>query len=1265
MTQNGCLILIENDKLSELLGRSSFRTAEDLSNSIPIGQDILYDDPSLTKRNRLSIGAVQSFFFIEDALYLDVSNKGDGYKRYLIELNDFIGFASQEELNKNKDRLSDYAASFLIEPILPIESPTNEIAIDDKINKQETSKVKWRQYETTTGQEVLSDELGTLEPDAATLARMAIKDKVSKTPNSYRYFVIDEVDESGRSGQGLLVVHGTDYERFKTINERELTKEELIELSVKVDGQHYTIPMEGGLDNRDMFFHRQHEERLAIYQRETGKSQEEAEAFYRSGQKRLNDVRRASKDGPVQVGVKSVSQGTFWGEGEAIPDGMRLFKQTTGPLAGRVFAIDSEGVELPTNAEPIAETYPMEILEGIVEKLMGAEKAGTVVVNRDTRDVFDDVLSSDEKGFLITLFGISPRSKIYWDSRTNRLKAGKSTINSVETFRILLGDTWPITSNKVGNPNGQTIDYRNGNYISVSNETYLRSVLSTDGKKWTHNGVEVPYSANKYFLLDLEKYSRSGFPSANTYTSSALDYLNNLLNTPELYWEIYKSKSERDMNIKFIFPDLFSQDFIESDLGKRWIGGESAVINANGNFQIGGSEMSVLYSIGDGVNSMNPNFWINIDSGDGPNLMVSTSDVDYVSLDVFRQLSFSMGVWTKEMEVAYQAEQATVLPGGNLDVGSIPESIDLAYDGPANINDTESGMRNSKVSFNKTFKILVPSRATDSELLVIKSMSDSRSGMAGITAFVNISKAYFKLADVEASNGEESQDDFLSRLDRLPSVSSSKFKGLELYGYAESILGANFASRLFANDPAISRETINGYARYVGDERFSFTKVVPPKDFAISSSSIEKIESGVKTLSLRNERLDLNKSGLVLINNVMYDVQQIPAFNLDDAKRYLGMDDAGIRMAFSGETSPVFFADTAIKFFDGTGTAKVFTIKKIEEPSTIAEAITLPKKKTSTNFAKRLRALVKNIFLSDSLDPLIEMTDAFERSLSVSDRRDVLVWAGHKKWTKKTSDKFSKGFQKYLFDGEENSTLVKVFNKFKKWIINVVNPETYFKSVPDITPEIRGIYERLVETESVTIKSKKADITVEKDIVVIAESAITTSDLVVNNGNGIYTYKGMEYYTVPTSNSIFPGIMIVDKETYQKINNVDMMDIDEARKDISKRMIIGTVSPEKRTEVNRYNLRVEIGDFISIDGVPFEVSEYRSNPDVKTFKIKPVGGGDIVTVQKSSDIQDLIILNKPKIPIFPIGRIVDDVESAIMNNETDKYIDRIIQCKIF
>ena len=97
--------------------------------------------------------------------------------------------------------------------------------------------------------------------------------------------------------------------------------------------------------------------------------------------------------------------------------------------------------------------------------------------------------------------------------------------------------------------------------------------------------------------------------------------------------------------------------------------------------------------------------------------------------------------------------------------------------------------------------------------------------------------------------------------------------------------------------------------------------------------------------------------------------------------------------------------------------------------------------------------------------PLHELAHVYEHYLSQAERNKILRWAGHSTWTTKTSEKFARGFEKYLSEGvSPTSTLNTVFEKFKIWLTDIYNGIENSDIDIELNEEMKSIYSLMIDT---------------------------------------------------------------------------------------------------------------------------------------------------------------------------------------------------------
>lgn len=108
----------------------------------------------------------------------------------------------------------------------------------------------------------------------------------------------------------------------------------------------------------------------------------------------------------------------------------------------------------------------------------------------------------------------------------------------------------------------------------------------------------------------------------------------------------------------------------------------------------------------------------------------------------------------------------------------------------------------------------------------------------------------------------------------------------------------------------------------------------------------------------------------------------------------------------------------------------------------------------------------------DVSTPLHEMAHVYENYLTDAERKTVLDWAGKKDWDMPVSEKFARGFEKYLAEGKSpNKELTKIFESFKKWLLDIYNGIIGSEIDIKLNDDMRKLYDTMLsEGEEVGIK---------------------------------------------------------------------------------------------------------------------------------------------------------------------------------------------------
>lgn len=99
--------------------------------------------------------------------------------------------------------------------------------------------------------------------------------------------------------------------------------------------------------------------------------------------------------------------------------------------------------------------------------------------------------------------------------------------------------------------------------------------------------------------------------------------------------------------------------------------------------------------------------------------------------------------------------------------------------------------------------------------------------------------------------------------------------------------------------------------------------------------------------------------------------------------------------------------------------------------------------------------------------PIHELAHIFENFLTESERKAVLRWSRDSDWTRDTSEKFARGFIKFLESGDADGMQENVFDKFKQWLGDLYHGLISYKGteIPSLNQEMKEIFSKMLDSE--------------------------------------------------------------------------------------------------------------------------------------------------------------------------------------------------------
>jgi hypothetical protein len=95
--------------------------------------------------------------------------------------------------------------------------------------------------------------------------------------------------------------------------------------------------------------------------------------------------------------------------------------------------------------------------------------------------------------------------------------------------------------------------------------------------------------------------------------------------------------------------------------------------------------------------------------------------------------------------------------------------------------------------------------------------------------------------------------------------------------------------------------------------------------------------------------------------------------------------------------------------------------------------------------------------------PLHEVAHVYEEVLTKSERNTILKWAGSKEWDTNASEKFARGFERYLSEGKAPIPALKeIFEDFKNWLVDIYKGITGSEIDLKLNKSMRKIYDDML-----------------------------------------------------------------------------------------------------------------------------------------------------------------------------------------------------------
>jgi hypothetical protein len=289
---------------------------------------------------------------------------------------------------------------------------------------------------------------------------------------------------------------------------------------------------------------------------------------------------------------------------------------------------------------------------------------------------------------------------------------------------------------------------------------------------------------------------------------------------------------------------------------------------------------------------------------------------------------------------------------------------------------------------------------------------------------------------------------------------------------------------------ADAKDTKTG--KTVKDKAVSYTGVAKIKNvtFDYNPNLASKIASG----KLNRETRFKMRGELVPIEGANVDEQnanakkEVEAIQNDPAWVQIGANPFRHSYFFNRSTGkPVLSADEVIQIGGLVYAKNVVEANWNDEKFAVTEKgkpvldkqgnqVYFQGNKASFNIASDGRNIIKALTNPNVSSPVHEMVHMYEHYLENKERQKILKWAGKKDWDTSVTEKFARGFEKYLSEGKTPSAeLNKIFENFKKWLLNIYKGIVGSDIDIQLNKEMRRIYDKMLSGEGKQVKAPTAE----------------------------------------------------------------------------------------------------------------------------------------------------------------------------------------------
>ncbi|MFA5378401.1 MAG: hypothetical protein WC455_21785 [Dehalococcoidia bacterium] len=140
--------------------------------------------------------------------------------------------------------------------------------------------------------------------------------------------------------------------------------------------------------------------------------------------------------------------------------------------------------------------------------------------------------------------------------------------------------------------------------------------------------------------------------------------------------------------------------------------------------------------------------------------------------------------------------------------------------------------------------------------------------------------------------------------------------------------------------------------------------------------------------------------------------------------------------------------------------------------------------KGAAEFLQDGRAIIHAFEGADISTIVHEMGHIFRRDLPDADQATILNWTGEKEWSVQAEEQFARGFERWLSGDISIATpeIHRIFQLLKSWLVRIYRGITGSSIDVSITPEVRGVFERMLFDEDMLERAQPKPIEVQQPV---------------------------------------------------------------------------------------------------------------------------------------------------------------------------------------